>query len=445
MSQSSFPIVAPFRGLRYAADKISDISKVVTPPYDVIDEKGQNAYYDRDPHNMIRIDLNREEGDAKYQSARRTLLGWLESGVLKRDDKPAFYLHDHTFKVGDETHTRKGFFALRRLEAFGEGGIKPHENTLEGPKEDRFKLFKACSAHVSPIFGLYSDPSQEVEAFFEAVRAETPVLDFVAEDGGRHRLWLCSDPIICREVNRVLTHQPIFIADGHHRYETSLRYSALLQEQNSRLVGDETLFYTMMYLTDLADPGLLVLPIHRGVHSLEKFSKDIFIEQLKRYFDVDPMQGFAFSELRRRMQGYVMDYHAYLVSFGPDDFYIIRKRRDQAMECEELLDIDASLRCLDVTVLHSLVFERLLGMTKASQAKQENIDYFKDLDSVQAAIAAGRHQMVVFMNATTVEQMKHVADDGLKMPQKSTFFYPKLLTGLVLNPIVPTERVGDGE
>ena len=204
---------------------------------------------------------------------------WLEEGVLKRDERPALYLHDQTFTVGEKTYTRKGFICLRRLEEFGKGGIKPHENTLDGPKEDRFKLFKACSAHLSQIFGLYQDPQQDVEAFFEGVRATPPVLDFTTEEGERHRLWVCADPIIAREVNRLLSDRAIFIADGHHRYETSLRYSQHIQDElkasgngNAGLHGDETLFYTMMYLTNMSDDGLIVLPIHRLLHSLPNFS-----------------------------------------------------------------------------------------------------------------------------------------------------------------------------
>lgn len=443
MSESTFPVIAPFRGIRFATgnEKVASIDAVVTPPYDVIDADKQKKFLDRHPYNMIRLDLNPEEGDAKYQSARRYLLQWLEEGVLKRDDKPAFYLHDQTFTVGDRTYTRKGFIALRRLEEFGEGGIKPHENTLEGPKEDRFKLFKACSAHLSQIFGLYEDPGQEVESFFEGVRAQTPLLDFTTEDKERHRLWICSDPIISREINALLSARPIFIADGHHRYETSLRYSHYLQEGREGLAGDETLFYTMMYLTNMADDGLIVLPIHRLLHSLPNFSKDAFLDKVRAYFDVEKMEAFAFGELEKRLHGYVMDYHAYLLQFADGDSYIVRKRRGQLEEGDALSHLDPALRGLDVTVLHTLIIETILGLTSESQARESNIIYCKDSDSAKQAMAEGRAQLAIFMNATKVEEMQHVAQRGFKMPQKSTFFYPKLLTGLVINPIVPSEHV----
>lgn len=437
----NIPVIAPFRGIRYAMDRISHIRSVVTPPYDVIDGKMQAEYYAKDPHNIIRLDLNREEGDGKYQEARHCLLDWLEKGVLKRDEKPAFYLHEQSFTVSEQSYTRKGFIALRRLEAFGEGSIKPHERTLDGPKEDRFKLSKACSAHLSQIFGLYTDPKREVEAFFEGVRAGQPLLDFVAEDGNRHRFWICTDPIIFREVDRILSTQSIFIADGHHRYETSLRYSEFLRQGRNDFSGDETLFYTMMYLTHLGDPGLLILPIHRLVHALSGFEKNMFLEKLHSYFDIEKLAGLSLAEMQKRLNAYVMDYHAYLFAFSPDEFYLVRKRRDQLQSSEDLAHIDPVLRQLDVLVLHTLVFEKILGLSVESQARQENIGYVKDLQSVAAELARGTEQMAIVMNRTAIDEMQQVADKGFKMPQKSTFFYPKLLTGLVINPIVPTERI----
>ncbi len=438
------PVIAPFRGIRYNPEKVSAIQNVITPPYDVITPEKQAAYYEKDPYNMIRLDLNREPGDEKYAAARRALLEWLEKGVLTREAKPALYLHSHTFEVNGETITRKGFIALRRLEDFSEhSAIKPHENTLDAPKEDRFKLSKACSAYLSQIFGLYSDPEHRVEAFFEAVRESEPLYDFTAEDGSKQQFWISRDPIIALEINRLLEKTPIFIADGHHRYETALRFSRYLQEgRNGDVAPDETLFYTPMYLSNMDDKGLVVLPIHRAVRGLSGFAMSDFLERLKEYFVVECMSGFGFEELNRRLHGYLMDYHAYLFGFaGQKDLYIVRRKRREEGDVELFAGLDPALAGLDVTVLHRLVFERILGMSAESQARQEYLDYYKDDRSACEAWEAGAAQVLVFMNPTGVQDVQKVASQGLKMPQKSTFFYPKLPTGLVMAPIVPGERV----
>ena len=245
------PTVAPFRGLRYNPEKIDDLSKAVAPPYDVIDEKYREVLYARHPNNVIRLILTKEEDGAaqkltKYEAARRTMDDWKKQAVLLRDETPQIYLYHQTYRLEDGRElTRKGFIALRRLESFEGGKIRPHEYTFAGPKADRLSLLKAVSANLSPIFGIYRDEGRRVEELFYSALRKNPLIDIRTEEG-RHQVWGLNDPKLFSELNLRMEEKTIFIADGHHRYETALAFRDVMKGEKKEVKGDDSFHYVMM-------------------------------------------------------------------------------------------------------------------------------------------------------------------------------------------------------
>ncbi|MBX7147930.1 DUF1015 domain-containing protein [bacterium] len=429
--------VKPFTGIFYNPEKIKDLSKVVTPPYDVISADYQNALYARDPYNFVQIDYSREPDNIKYVLAGDLYHKWLAENVLLKDDKPSYYFHHHTFTLPNgQTVVRKGFFGLRRVEDFSEGGIKPHEKTLDGPKADRLMLMRSTKSNLSPIFSLYSDPEKNIDSLVAKLKLKPPVFDFKTEDGYRHQLWRESDPTVCKFISDKIAGQAVFIADGHHRYETAINYRNECRRQHPPGDGNEAFNYVMMYFSNMNDEGLVILPIHRALHSLRNFSVESFVEKLSSQMKVLPLGEKSDQELLQILADAGKEDHAYaMITPDKKQSFLVSIKRRVWKTSPVAINISPSLLDLDVTVLHRLVFEEILRMSPESQANQENLIYWKETEKAIKETRNGACQLTFLLNPTKIEDMEKVALAGEKMPQKSTFFYPKIVSGLMINPL----------
>ena len=442
--------IAPFRGFRYDTSDRSEKSglhadAVLAPPYDVIDAKGRAALAAKDPRNCVQLILPEGEGDAKYDNAARILDGWIADGTLVRDEQPALYRYHQVFtsaELGGATAVRMGFVAAVRLHQFDEGVILRHELTLSGPKVDRLKLMGATGCHLSQIFALYSDPSLETDRAFARHEKATPDLDAVSDDGTRHLLWKVTDRETIGEVTRVLAARKLYIADGHHRYETMLALRDQMREAaGGELDSDSSGEFGTIFLANMDDPGLVVLPTHRLVHSLPTFDANELLKGLEAYFSIRSVDEADNATATRRLLADAAKRGPSIAMMFPESprVHLLSLRAD-FHPVSVGLELPMVLRQLDVTILHAVVIEHLLGIDKAAQEAKTNLAYFKD---TAAAIAQrGQGQVLFLMNPTPVEQVRQVSDAGEVMPQKSTFFFPKIASGIVFNRIDPTESVG---
>jgi uncharacterized protein (DUF1015 family) len=435
--------IAPFRGILYTA-KAGAPDRLLAPPYDVISDEERARLAALDPHNCVRLILPKDaaggDSDGKYGEAAHLLTAWIDSGVLARDAQPALYRYHQIFREpgGTRMHTRKGFICRIRLRRFAEGVVLPHERTLAGPKADRLKLKRATRCHLSQVFGLYSDPARATDGPFEAVEAGPPALDATTSDGVTQRLWRLTDAALQQKVVAALADQKIYIADGHHRYETML---ALRDELRAESGGNprSSVEYGTIFLANMEDPGLVVFPTHRVVHGLAGFDRADVLERARAFFTVEeaPMAGAA--EVRAKLEAAGRVAPGFALATG-DRLAYLTLRSDVDLGRVETLRGPDVLRTLDVTLLHALVIEQILGIDRAAQERQTNLRYVKDTAAALDEARRPEVQAVFVMNPTRVHQVKAVADAGEVMPQKSTFFYPKLASGLVLNPIVPSEE-----
>lgn len=446
--------IAPFRAVRYNLEKISEPAAVMAPPYDVISPKLQEDLYRRSPYNLVRLILGRiKESDGptdnRYTRAAEFFKTWQEQGVLIRDTEPAIYLYDEEYEAeGIGRVVRRGFLALTRIEDFASGVVKPHEKTLSGPKTDRLHLTKACGANFSPIFGLYSDPCCVLEALGRNAGSRRPDLDVTDDDGVQHRLWRVTDPDIIGKAQELLDNKPLFIADGHHRYETALNYRNLMREQAGDFTGKELFNYVLMYFANMEDQGMLIFPTHRLVYGLKDFDLPALLEALDEYFEMEAREmdlsdAAVRCEARSLLQEKGAHGHTLALYAGGRTVYYLTLRDPQTMDRFFEDKASKALRTLDVSILHRLILEELLEITAEAQEKQFNLKYVKNFDEPFEAVQSGDFQLAFLLNSTRMSEVRDVANAGEKMPQKSTYFYPKLLTGLVLNKIVDGESIAD--
>jgi len=426
------PDVRPFRGIRYDMAQVGAMSDVVCPPYDVIDPGLQDQLHDVSPYNVVRLELTRPEpGDApgndRYTRAARTLKDWQRQGVLRADDHPALYVYHQTFDVDGQTFTRKGFMARVRLEAFGQGRIFPHEQTLSGPKADRLALFRATRFNLSPVFGLYPDPQAEVLAAAEAgLRDRTPI-EATDHLGVCNRLWPVTDQLAHTAVQGLMASRSIFIADGHHRYETGLKLRDDLAAAGELSGPDDPANFTMMMLVGMSDPGLLILPTHRLVSGFAGLTHEALAERLSPEFEISPATSpeAAWEAIET---GGDQD----LLGFGTvsDGRWLLARLRSDATMDRLVPEHSADWRALGVSILHELVLKHLLGPLGSASCR-----YVHRLDEVAADVSSGGCDLACLVPAAGMSDVESIASNLEKMPPKSTYFYPKLLSGLVLNPL----------
>jgi uncharacterized protein (DUF1015 family) len=432
------PEIRPFRALRYHPDVVADPARVVAPPYDVIDSEKHARLLARDARNAVRLDLpTAEAGDApddRYRRAARTLAAWRSDGTLRKDPRPSVYVYEQTYRVPgtDEQRTQRGFFAVVRLEPFG-AGILPHERTMTGPKEDRYKLLRATGLNTSPIVALYDDRSGESRTALAGIAAGAPAIDVVDDDGVEHRLWVVTDSGDADGAGARLRARAsggsLVIADGHHRYETALRYRD--ERRMTRSCEEDPPFdYVLMLLLEATGTPLTVLPTHRSIHGLGDDGASL-LERAGELFEVSPVASG--SELAARFSA---------PGGGGEGRFGLWTRRGGALLVARrasfaplLASSGAAVRSLDVSLLGAAL-ERLAGIGADAVAGGGRVSYTKSAAEAVAAVDAARDGIdaAFLLESTPVASIVEVARAGDVMPQKSTYFYPKALTGLVLNP-----------
>lgn len=404
--------VIPFRGIHFNREKVAG-DEVVAPPYDVITPEIKKRLYGLSPYNVARVDFGEErpgdgEGENKYTRAAALLDGWLMEGILKRSERPCFYFYRMDYGIRGKRKGLTGFFGLVRLVELGEG-VYPHEATHSKPKQDRLSLMQACSANTSPIYSLYRAPGPDVSEAVSAAVQGSPYLKAGDADGVVHSLWVLDDPASVDRMKEALRSVSVFIADGHHRYETALAYRKDMREKTGRTGGREPFDYAMMFLADLDDQGITVLPTHRVV----TVDAENISDKLSAYFDVETLAPDA--DIIEAICGRRS-------TFG---LYAEGKRHALAYRGGDLREVAPALQGLDVVVLHKLVFGKLLEVGSWA--------YEMDYEATMAKVDCGEYDAAFFLNPTAVGDVERVALESLRMPPKSTYFYPKVRTGFVMN------------
>ena len=418
--------VFPFHGYRYNQKKVEDLEKVVTQPYDKIDNELQEEYYEQSPYNVVRLILGKEED--RYHSAAQNLNQWIKNEILIRDQKAGFYLYTQEYEVDGEKFVRKGFVGLGELEA-GEG-VKAHENTMEGPKADRLNLIRATEANFGHIFMLYYNQKNEINNLFTQIMSDAPLFEVEDKDGNIHKVWQIIDDEIINKVQKKMQNKNLYIADGHHRYQTALNYQMECKEKGWEADGVESFNHRLMTFVNMDDPGLKVLPTHRLLYGIEDFELNSFLEKVDEDFSIKEF------ETKTEMYNY-LDKHSSEKVFGfkavaNEKFYVFEFENEKILN-EIKGDFSREYKELDVSILHNIILDKYLGIGEKELSAKSNLDYIRYRDKALEKLTGDKYQAVFILNSTSVQEVKDIADQGEKMPQKSTDFYPKLLTGLVIN------------
>jgi uncharacterized protein (DUF1015 family) len=424
------PVVAPFRALSYSPRLRPILDRLVAPPYDVLTEEQRARFLARHDNNIVHVDLPRSSaGDDSYAGAARLLERWIRDDVMVRDTRAAFYVCEQRYRSasGGEA-TRRGLFARLTLEPFGSGSILPHERTLEEPRADRRRLLAATRTHLSAVFLLHADPGGEVAGAVAGALAGETFLQARDDDGTLSRVARVADQKSIEFVVSRLRDQWALIADGHHRYESALAYR---DERRAR--GQQDAEHVLVFLCSLEDSGLAIFPIHRLVHSLPEFDAAGVRGRLAPLFRLS--RARTAEELRGGMSTGSALPGVFGLVFPGEDYWLAEWMQGEGLARPELAALPEPLRCLDVVLLHRLLFEAILGITPEAQARQAHLEYVKDDRLVYEGVAKGRAQIGVLMNPTRIEQVIEVTRAGFRLPQKSTYFFPKVLTGLILDPL----------
>jgi uncharacterized protein (DUF1015 family) len=424
--------ILPFRGLRYDPARVRP-DDVIAPPYDVVGDADVQALLARSPYNMAHVE-SCESTDAGYARAASLLSEWESEGVLHRDEAPAFYVYEQRFTVDGQPYARRVFFARMRIHRHEEGIVRPHEATLSGPKEDRLKLLRATRTNVSPIFGMFADPEAIARSVLDEVAATAPVFEATDARGEQHRLW----PVVQQTHIDLLTHavaaSNVTIADGHHRYHTALNY---VDEREASGAASEADRYILTGLVPEDAPGLVVLPIHRLVRG--DIPTDL-ADQLADLYELQtidaPWSADGARELWSRVQTAARDGVAFgVIGLAPRTFHLLSARSSEAIASAMPAQLSPASRSLQVLVLNETVLQPLLGIDAAARATGNRIAFTEDVEEAWRPVDSGDYQLAFLVENVHVDQIVAVADAGEVLPQKSTFFYPKLATGMVLNPL----------
>ena len=420
--------IRPFQALRYHQERAGDIASLACPPYDIISPAQREELLARNPYNVVRLEL--PQGEDPYGEAGRALEQWLKDGVLTTDMDPGLYLYEEEFLTqvdhGEQKKLR-GLLCRVRLEDFANGVVLPHEETLSKAKEDRFQLMRATHCNFSPIYSLYQDKAHVTRQRMDNLAAACPPRYEFSDGLVTHRLWVVNDQAAIAALQEDFAGRKLYIADGHHRYETALRYRDHCQAENRYEPGAG---YVMMMLADMEDPGLVVFPTHRLVRGLETFDEEELLAACGEDFTLEQCQDRQESQ-EKLLSLYEQGRHAF--AFWAGKGWTVLTLKDPAVMDRLLPEKSQAYRRLDVSVLHSLVLEKFLRIDRENMANQKNLTYTRSAQEAEESVEQGESQCCFLLNPTRVEEIGQVAQNGEKMPQKSTYFYPKLITGLVMN------------
>jgi uncharacterized protein (DUF1015 family) len=446
--------LVPWRALFYNPEKIRNLAPIVTPPYDVISPEQQAGFYDKHLYNVIRLILPRPQRhnpdpDSKYLQAKEVYETWREQKVLVKDTKPALFYWETEYSLEGQTHIRRAVVGLVRLESFESGVVRPHEKTFSAHKTDRFKLMSQVQAHLSTVFALYPDKADQVLTGLKQGLPAAPLFDFTDYEGSRQKFFRVTDPDAIRAAAAGMANLPIFIADGHHRYETSLAYQAWLQERYPQAPPRAGFNYVLMYLSNMLDPDLLIRPAHRllRVRKLPNFSEEALLSKLPEFFDMEPF-ALAASPLPTNAEALgsalrrAGEQGTGLAVVTPSHQAVILKLKPGVMDGPLTAHMPRALTKLDVVVLNFLIFEKVMGLSSKEQDDEETFQYASTVTGALEVLDKGKVDLAFLLNPTRIEHVQEVASSGLIMPRKSTYFYPKVPVGLVMHAIDPDEEVG---
>ena len=415
--------------MRYNTFLAGKIGELCCPPYDIISEEERLGYIAENEYNVIRLELPKEGGDV-YKTAGEVLDMWRNTGVLVHEIKPAVYIYEEEFNAYNKRSSVKGIIVRVKVEEFSKGVILPHEFTLSKAKADRFNLMKATNCNFSQIYALYMDEEHTTLKTIDRLSDRKPDQKFTDSDHVTHKLWIITDEKVIEKLVNDFADRKLYIADGHHRYETALNYRNYCRENGISKEGDPQ-DYQMMYLVDMQHPGLVVFPTHRMVRNLESFDKDEVLKGCEEYFDIKKFTsvGNINSELSKQ---YKQGKKAFGFYCGKGEWYLLVLKDIEVM-ADVLPDLSEASQQLDVSVLHSLILEKTMGIDKENMANQINLTYTKFFEEAIMKVDKGEFQCSFILNPTRVTEIRDVAAAGEKMPQKSTYFYPKMITGMVMN------------
>ena len=412
--------------MRYTS-AAGDLNTLVCPPYDIISDRQRENYIANNPYNVIRLELPKG-GDDRYKEAGETLKNWLNGDILACDEKDSIYVYEMQFSANGRRKSLKGFVSLVKLEEFSKGIVLPHEETLSKAKADRFELMSETFCNFSQIYSLYMDEDSSAYSLIDGCSRGIPDMEVKDPDGTLHRMWCVSDEDIIAKITAAFADKKLYIADGHHRYETALNFKKSLEEQGKNIPGSG---YIAMMLVNMENDGLVVFPTHRIVKGLDGFDGGRLLDECKKYFDVAEAPG----EIRMQAAlntGYDDGKKVFALYLGAGRCYMLTLKDEAAVKA--LLPDKSDAYCgLDVSVLHTLILERILGIDKENMAAQKNLTYTRSREEVLEAVDMDGADCAFILNPTKVTEIRDVALASEKMPQKSTYFYPKLITGLVMN------------
>lgn len=421
-------MIKPFKALRYTK-KAGDISTLVCPPYDIVSDEQRAALIESNPYNMIRLEL--PKGEEPYKAAKSLLDEWIENEIMIQDEDEGIYIYEEEFKTEvdhGEVKKLKGIICRVKVEDFKDNVVLPHEYTLSKAKEDRLNLMKATNSNFSQVYSLYQDPEHVTLKRIDNLSATTlPRYEF--DDGlVIHRLWVVNDKVSIAAIAEDFADRKLYIADGHHRYETAINYRNWCREQNWYNPGSE---YIMMMLVDMAHPGLVVFPTHRMIRDVENFDGEKLLSACEKYFAREEYPSVEnMNEVLTELYKEGKKAFGY---YGGENKWTLLTLKDSSVMAEIMPEFSEASRNLDVSVLHNLILEELLGIDKENMANQVNLTYTRSAEEAFSKVDSGEFQCSFILNPTRVEEIGAVASAGEKMPQKSTYFYPKIITGLTLN------------
>ncbi len=438
--------VIPFHGIRYNPETIDNMAAVVAPPYDVITASEQDGFYERHPFNVIRLILGKTDpadtpDDNVHIRSARTFERWMAEGVLITDPTPAYYLATVDFEIEGQPYKRFGLIARVRLEPFDKGVILPHERTFSKVKSERLLLRKACHANFSPIFGLFMDEGNVLHRMQTIAGHRAPVMDLVDGAGHRHRLWRVTDSPSMSFLERAFESKRIYIADGHHRYETALNYRRWVQENSADFTPAHPANYVLMSLSSMEDPGLTIFPAHRLIKHIPANVGSELLKKALDSFEVLSVDTAAGTDAALVMFNTTLATHADkraigLITRSPLALQVL-VLKEGVMDRLFAHELPEPLRVLDVTVLTHLIMMRLMGFDQAFMDDATKLAYRTTTRDALQAVMEGHAEIAFVLNPTRIEQVRNVAENGLIMPRKSTYFYPKVISGQVFNRLRP--------
>ncbi len=433
--------IRPFRGVHYNQSLLNDWPAVICPPYDIITPQQQQEFYLRSTYNFIRLEFGRElpqdtVTDNKYTRSAVNLEQWLKQGVLEIDEAPAIYLHDQYFTQQGREYKRRGIIARVRVEEWDKMVIRPHEGTLAEPRSDRLSLLWALQTNTSPILALFEDQAQQISSLLAKQERSKPLLSLRSVNGEGHNVWAITEPKVVNQICSSLAKQPLYLADGHHRYESALVYQRERRVHSASAPGDEAFNFVMMTLVDFSDPGLIILPPHRLVRGISKSTLNELMAKLKVFFEIEEL-SLSMPGVWKQVDDLLAETNEVrLIVFGlTAECLFVLRLRDLTAVSQMMPYFHSELyKGLDVSVVDHIILEKLIGLS--SDKEDTSLAYSYDKPDAVNRVLVQEYQLAFLLSPVRTEVIKGIADAGDKMPRKSTYFYPKLPAGLIFNRLV---------